>query len=709
MDRARNIALVSLLFTAIFFLEYTSALDKVHIPYDLNSYHYPLADYAFQAIRGGRLPQWDPTIYCGMSFVANVQAALFYPPQWIMIAGSLGTAKLSYQSLEYLAFAHVWLAFLLCFFWLHDQKRLHWLASTLGAGGFAFSGFMLLQLQHFGLIGAYAWMPLGFWAIDESAATGRRRPLWKLALAFAMCILAGYPSMWVVFAVSMAAYAAARAHPLRLIAAVGLAMMVSLLLAAAQLLPAFEAVQGKTPDAKYGWTSGFKDPAFFISYIAPNYYDFGLNVDVQKNHGKEYLYLGSSVLAGLALLVYRRRFQGAAPLLAVLAASVFFLTNPFGLAGRAMHETLLADVFSDWYFLAGVTAALAPLAALGLDAGLRHSGKTWPPWLAAIVIALTALWSIRLGILWIKQSLPALWLSGVDALIATLLCSALIAIFAGSRGRMAMASAATLLILAAVEYKAFGTSKRFNAAPGPFDADYSLPAFQGMNEQTYKVLRAHPEYRMASDDYGPDPVNLRHAGLTTPQGFDPFLTTAYRNLIASLGHFSSNRRFELFPENEAALHLLGVRYFGTAEGGAMYSRLKANPRYRLMLPDDSYYKIFELADSQPAFAWEAPDPQTAAQATAWEPESRVLKVRSISGGVFRLSEQYFPGWHATVDGFETPIDRCHEAFQCIAISPGDHSVEFSFHSRWLRTGAMISLFTLSLGIALLNVKRLRTY
>jgi hypothetical protein len=297
----------------------------------------------------------------------------------------------------------------------------------------------------------------------------------------------------------------------------------------------------------------------------------------------------------------------------------------------------------------------------------------------------------------------------VDALIATLLCSALIAIFAGSKGRMAMASAAALLVLAAVEYKAFGTSKRFNAAPGPFDADYSLPAFQGMNEQTYKELRAHPEYRMASDDYGPDPVNLRHAGLTTPQGFDPFLTTAYRNLIASLGHFSSNRRFELSPENEAALHLLGVRYFGTAEGGAMYSRLKTNPRYRLLAPDDSYYKIFELADSQPAFGWEAPDPQTAAQATAWEPEKRILKVRSVSGGVFRLSEQYFPGWHATVDGIETPIDHCHEAFQCIAISPGDHSVEFRFRSRWLPTGAMISLFTLFLGIALLNVKRLRTY
>ena len=51
MRRAQLIPVLSLVFTAAFFLEYTPVLPQVHIPYDLEDYHYPLADYAFQAIR----------------------------------------------------------------------------------------------------------------------------------------------------------------------------------------------------------------------------------------------------------------------------------------------------------------------------------------------------------------------------------------------------------------------------------------------------------------------------------------------------------------------------------------------------------------------------------------------------------------------------------------------------------------------------------
>ncbi len=705
MRLTRLVALLSLLFTAIFFVEYTSVWRKVHIPYDLEAYHYPLADYAFQAIRHGRFPQWDPTIYCGMSFIANVQAALFYPPQLLMIAFSMDHQRLTYQAMEYLVLAHVWLAFLLCYLWLHHQRRLHWLASVLGAGIFAFSGYMLLQLQHLGIVGAYTWMPLGFWAIDEAAEVGRWRPLWKLALAFAMCILAGYPTMWVVFALCMIAYAAARARPVKLTAGVVGALALSSLFAAVQLLPAFDAARAKTLDVKYGSSSGIKSPAFYISYIAPNYYDFAMTADIGKNHGKEYLYLGAPAFAGLLLLVYRKRFRSAAPLIAVLAVSLLFLTNPFRLAGAAMEGTFLSGVFSDWHFLGGITAALAPLAAIGLDAGLRHAGKPWPAWLATAMICLTALWSIHLMTLWIKQALPILWLSGLDALIATLLCGALIAIFATSKGRMAEISAGALILLSAVEYKAFGTSKRFNASSGPFDIDHTLPVIPGTNEQIYRELREHPEYRMARDDYGPDPVSLRHAGLTSPQGFDPFLTVQYQKLIEGLGHFTSNRNFDLAPEREAAMRLLGVRYFWTAEASPLYPQLLANRRYHLMLPNDSYYKIFELAGAQPAFGWETQDDRRTTEKTAWEPEQRAFRIHSPDGGNLRLSEQYSEGWRAFVDSVETPIQRCHEAFQCIALTKGEHSVEFRYRSPWLLTGSIVSLGSLLLAISTLWLTR----
>src|SRR5882762_8204518 len=143
MNGARRVALLSLLFTAAFFVEYTPLFRRVHIPFDLEGFHYPLADYAFQAIRHGRFPQWDPTNYCGLPFAGNPQVALFYPPTWLMFVFNWGRGRLSYQSVEDLLLAHVWLAFLLCYLWLRHQRALHPLAATLGAGVFAFSGYML--------------------------------------------------------------------------------------------------------------------------------------------------------------------------------------------------------------------------------------------------------------------------------------------------------------------------------------------------------------------------------------------------------------------------------------------------------------------------------------------------------------------------------------------------------------------------------------
>src|SRR5580704_12796715 len=113
--RTRFVAILSLVVTLLFFIEYTPLHRRVHIPFDLEGYHYPLFDYAFEAIHQGRFPQWDPTIYCGLTFPGNTQAALFYPPAWLVFAANWGRPKVSYQSVEDLDLAHVWLAFFLCY------------------------------------------------------------------------------------------------------------------------------------------------------------------------------------------------------------------------------------------------------------------------------------------------------------------------------------------------------------------------------------------------------------------------------------------------------------------------------------------------------------------------------------------------------------------------------------------------------------------
>jgi hypothetical protein len=607
-----------------------------------------------------------------------------------MFAVNIGSSKLTYQSLENLTLAHVWLAFLLCYIWLRHERELHPLACLLGASVFAFSGYMVMQLQHFGLVAGYAWMPLGFAGIDAADRQHGWRPLWKLAVASALCFLAGYPSTWIAFCICMVAYACIRKRALRLALQVTCALAGSLLLAAVQLLPALEASQAKFPEPKFGIASGIKDPGYFISYFLPNYFDFGLDVPVETNPGQDYLYLGAPAFAGLALILIRRRFAGAGPPLAVFAASLLFVTNPFGALGSTIgRSTALAQVFSTYYFLAGVTAAVAVLAAIGLDYGLRGTWKALPRWFAAIAITVSLGWSIRLILVWIAgEKFAVRCRSGVDALAAAILFGLLIVVFTGSSGFFRGCAAAALLILTAAEYKAFGTSKRFDASRGRFDIEYVSQPSPGWNVGVYQSLLQHPEYRSALDLTAPFPTDLRHTGLTTPQGFDPFIPEQYRILINGISRFRSNREFDLNPDDGNALRLLGVRYFISSENGPLYSRLSSSPHFRLLQPADSYYKVFEYADSRPSFGWEEMDHEV--ELRTWQPERRAFIVRSPSGGLFRLAEQFFPGWNATVDEIQVSIERCHQAFQCIAVPSGQHRVEFRYHSRWLILGGIVS-------------------
>lgn len=708
--RGRYVAILALLFTVAFFIEYTPLYPRVHIPYDLDGFHYPLADYAFRAIRDGRIPQWDAANYCGFGFAANIQAALFYPPSWVMFA--LGNAKsgLPYNALQYLVMAHIWLAFLLCYWWLSRSRGLHWLAAVLGAGIFAFSGYPMLQMQHLGQICGYAWFPLGFMGIDEAERDRCWRPLWKLACASAMCLLAGYAILWTVFAVCMLSYAACRARPIRSSGVALGGLLVSLLFAAVQLLPTMEASAAKVPDPKYGEATGIRDPAFYLSYVVPNYFDFGLDTDVKKNPGQEYLYLGAPALIGLGMLLVRRRFRDAVAPFGVLLVSLAFVINPGrGLGWAVQQSTLLSQVVTDWNFLAGISAAVVLLAALGLDSALKPRAVRATAGAKLFALASTGAawaWSFYLLRSWWNggSALPIEWQSALTAAASVAVCGALILVCARGPNAWRKVAALSLLLVAGAEYKAFGTSRRFNAVRGPVISDYSLDVHPGFNRTTHEYLRRRPQYRAITDDVGPYATDFRHLGLATPQGFDPFLPSQYVALIQKIGHFRDNRQFSIDPRDTSAMRLLGAGYVITGESGSLYPSLKADPRYRLLEPLTDFYKVFELVDATPAFGWES-DGAGGAEMRAWTAELRRIFVRSAGGGAFRLSEQYVPGWTAAVDGKAVLIERCHDAFQCIGLPAGEHTVEFRYRSIWLLPGAIVSLASILLAVVAVRYRR----
>ncbi|HWB97848.1 MAG TPA: YfhO family protein [Bryobacteraceae bacterium] len=699
--RLRKVTVLSLVFTYLFFLDYLPPIRRVHLPYDLLGYHYPLADYLFQALRQGRFPEWDPTTYCGISFVGNVQAALFYPATWLVMAANIGRASVSYQSLQDLVFAHVWLAFLFCYLWLRQQK-LTQLACVLGGGIFAFSGYLLMQLQHMGVVIAYAWMPFGLWGIEQAAQERRLRPLWKLAVASALCLLGGYPPTCFVFVVCALAYALG--HGWRTAAGAVFAISASLALAAVQLMPAHEANVMKAFEPRYG--IGIRRSGTFLSYLVPNYFGFGLNHPPNAHYAGEYLYLGVPAFLGLLWLVRCRCWRRILPALVMLAATLVVVTNPFAMVWNVIqHSELLAQICRDWYFLAGITLAAAPLAAIGLDHLIRQPRMPRPRWFVFLLIGLMAAWSVRQFAVWIPlgTDFPVGWKSLAGPAVTFVLFSAGLFTLSGTKGRLRTALMAALLFTIAIDYKVYGTSKWFDAEKGiPHYLFTSLPE---MKYDVYSQIRVHPEGRIALDQVGISPLDLRHFGLTSPQGFDPFLPTQYQRLMSRIAHFRTNWDIDMDPNDEAALRLLGVRYFISAEGAPLYARLSANPAYRRLEPSDTIHKVFEFLRAEPPYHFDAAEGASALHASHWTPEHREFVVSSAAGGSLLLAEQFFPGWKAEVDGSPAPILRMHDAFQSVRVPPGEHRVSFRFRSAGLRIGALLSL--LSLGALALYLRLTR--
>jgi hypothetical protein len=698
-----SVGFLSLAATWLFFVEYLPPFKRVHFPYDIEGFHYPLLDYAFRSLREGRLPLWDPSMYCGIPLAANIQAALFYPPHWLLFLLDVRQRVLPYTHFEALVAAHIWLAFFLAYLWL--RGRFSTLPSVLAAAVYGFSGYALSQIQHAGVIEGYAWAPLAMWGIDQAAQRRNWRPLWKVAAASALCLLAGFPSTWVVLCFSIMAYATASLRLRVFLGAAG-ALAVSLLLAAVQLLPAVQASALKTFDPKYG--NGIQNLEFYVAYFIPNYFKLGADAAGWGSPSGQYLWLGAPGLFGLCCLIRPGKLRPYLPVLAIGGVLAIMLGNPFNFTTRILEQSRLAiQVVRSFNFLEEIPLAATILAAIGMERFLAGKPRRKiPGWGLAIGLFLVIVFLVRQ----LYVSLPggpdfaSRWRGLIEAGL-TLGCFVfLLTALRGSIGRRRVWLTVALLFLVWTDYKVYGTSRGFNSVVGISDPLYMGQSPQGIDPVAYRTILANPGFRTALDENAaPFTTDMRHWGLTSPQGFDPFLTVQYKSFVEEDTPFQTDRLFYLDPSKPRLLDLVGVRYFITREGGARYEAIRSSPLFRLVGPEATFYRVYEYLKATPSFRWESPKGAGQIQTILWTPEKRGFHLRAEAAGRFVLAEQLFPGWRATVDGQPVRIEPWQKAFQSVPVQAGEHVVRFEYRPASLEIGAAISLLALA---ALLLVPRL---
>lgn len=78
---------------------------------------------------------------------------------------------------------------------------------------------------------------------------------------------------------------------------------------------------------------------------------------------------------------------------------------------------------------------------------------------------------------------------------------------------------------------------------------------------------------------------------------------------------------------------------------------------------------------------------------SYTPNKVILKTSTTTNMLLFLSDSYFKGWHAYVDGVEEKIYRTDYSFRAVPVKKGEHEVVFRYNPESFKFGTKISLIT----------------
>lgn len=694
---------------------------------DLAGFLYPLYSHAAEALRAGRLPLWNPFLYSGSPFLADIQTAVFYPLN-LLLAALPGAV--SYRRLELLSVFHFWLAGALMYALLRVWFRppLSRWAALFGALAFALSDLFFTHFGNLNLIASATWLPL----VLLGARLGGPLGLLVGAVALALSALAGHTQPLLHSLLALAVYgalvlAAAAWRPRdpawrsQLVTLVGIVAL-GLGLAALTLLPAYE-LTGLTRRASLTYA----DAALYslpveglVGLVAPHLHGRGPAGFWADWPRVEVGYVGvlTLLLAAVGLTrgrpaVFWATLAGLGLLLALGPATplheLFYRYVP----GMAQLRAPARLVFL-------VDIGLAALAALGLDSLLRAPRPTHARLAVVGVVALGA---------WLLLAWSRLPLAGQpgpahlataqravgQALVLLGLGAALIAWAEWRKPHPAWLGGLAVALLAA-DLLAQG----YGVDVGDSDptASYHHPAALAFLQADTAMYRVE----VRPESWGAWPPNLSLLrGIEDVAGiYNPLQVADYQLYWESLTDRQSrlydflNARYIIGPKDFALPWDRFAPVFDADPTVNIYLNRAALPRaqiiYRTQVIPDSAAQFAALRT--PGFdptrqvilaagdTLAGPAEGGSVTFTDYQAERILVDVDAAADGYVVLAEVAYPGWQATVDGQPTPIERANFAFRAVRVPPGAHRVELRFAPAAWRLGLLIS--TLSL-LALLAV------
>lgn len=687
---------------------------------------YPWRSLAFDLIKNFQWPLWNPYSFSGNVLLANLQTAFFFP-----------------GNILFLFLPQIWawvgnVVFVMTLFGFFTYLFLKSLkVSNLAAifGGLVATSLPYLMGWQEILVNAQSvlFLPLILLCLNK-------RWLVPSSLLLAASIFGGHiQTTTYVYIVAFLYMSYLRWPFIKTI----LVFILSLLIASVQLLPTAEIYLASARETAANIDllarTTFPWPAF-LTLFASDFFGNTATLNLRTfNYADARAFIGVPALLFLGFSVFRLSRFGQAKFFVFLAVfGIIFSTWPGALIFNFLHIPVLSSVVPARLLLVA-TFAGAILSAHGFDIWLKEK---FPKKILLIIgLIYVALW---LAVLIIKT--PEALVSRNNLILPTVVfftASFLVLL----PKKLIYVSVAGIFLVSIFEYGYY-----FNK-----HHPFALQKF---------VFPSHPVLTWLQKNAGVDrfygfgtayldnnfSVQYR---IFSAEGYDPLYIKRYGQLVASANEnkfIATPPRSDAQFTNEDSFHrsrlfdILGIKYILDKndlykedwepenykfppqkyklvwQSGKfkIYERLTALPRvflasgYEVNNSEEQIItRLFDanfdpakyvILESDPHFAVDF-NAVGSAEIVSYSPNKVVVKTQSDGNKILFLSDTYFPGWKATIDGQSVEIFRANFALRAVPILAGSHEIIFTYDPLSFKLGLLISGVSIG-GIVLFAILRL---
>ncbi len=715
---------------------------KNPITTDVVSFTYPMQTLAVDFLKKREWPFWNPYILTGAPLLANFQSAPFSPTNFVYFLFDKLTAW-SFQ----IVLQHV-LAALFTFILL-TSWGIKKFPAVVGGVIFAFSGFNLIWSQWNGHTLSSAFIPLLLYFEDKWIKHGRWKYGVGAAIVLSLQILSGYPQtvFYTVFAMGLLWLFRLRITKEYLLKSLFFAvfLILGLGVAAFQILPGFELLklsQRAIEPLESSWA--FLPWSKVITFVAPDYFgnhatrNYWGPTDYTTTTG--FVGVVSIILAGIGIsLIKKSKEVKFALSLAVVSLILAFPTSIsvwiwqsgiFGMQAASAHRSLVL-----------FNLAIALLAAFGLQKWIKSKAKVGLKYflLPAAILFGYGLFSLfsyfnPRFIQSVGFTVPEAWKLKVslrNLIFPTGIFLSSVAVFIASRKNELFKRVGVFLIFGLLIFELFRFGWKFTPFSRREIVYPTTPVF------SYLARQERP-FRLTATNV--IPINIRMAyKLESLEGYDAIYPVDIAQFIATI----NSEKPGASPQGR----------YGTVSNLQSHLLDLANTKYLLVLkrnakgdpdPEGNIPKEFSLEKYKVAYEdkttvvlenkevlprafmvydWETvtdrreilrrlldkdfpldkkiflekkalePTGQQAANSVSYlkysEQES-ILEIETKDDGFLFVSDLFYPGWKAYIDGKESKIYRTNYVFRAVFVPEGEHEVKFVYKPDSFFNGLKVS-------------------